>query len=183
MNNPPRQPTYTEQIAQWRQDRMRQQVEVRKEEIVQEFRELSRERDQAIADNRMDDAEYADNQVQNLEAEWQEYHPPQAPQMDPRLQRFHAANKSYIDALISKHGNDKASAFLTAVDARLSTEKSTRPIERRDGPCPLQSRVFRQGERFSRIIFRGHQRRSLRAQRNLDRRRSREDFWRKSPGV
>jgi len=156
MNNPPRQPTYTEQIAQWRQDRMRQQVEVRKEEIVQEFRELSRERDQAIADNRMDDAEYADNQVQNLEAEWQEYHPPQAPQMDPRLQRFHAANKNYIDALISKHGNDKASAFLTAVDARLTAPRNLQdPSKGGMGLARYSQEYFDRGKDFLELYSEG----------------------------
>jgi len=124
MSNQTRQPTYMEQVASWRQDRMRQQVEQRKIEIIEEYRELSRERDAAIADNRMDDAGDADDQCQNLEVEMAQYSPPQAPQMDPRLQRWGAANKDYIDRLIAKHGNERTNAFLNALDQRLTAPRN-----------------------------------------------------------
>jgi hypothetical protein len=118
MNNP--QQSYLQQVAQWRQDRMRQQAQARQEEIKQEYAQAARERDEAIADNRMDDATDADNYCQNLEAEWSEYHPPQPPQMDPQLARWGQANKEYIDRLIAKHGVEKTNAFLNAIDAKLT---------------------------------------------------------------
>jgi len=155
MNNP-RQPSYTEQIAQWRNDRMRQQVEVRKQEIAEEYRDLVRDRDQLIADNQMQDAEEIDQQVQNLEAEWQAYNPPQAPQMDARLQRFHAANKDYVDRLIARHGNDKATAFLNAVDARLTAPRNlSDPSKGGMGLARYSPEYFQRGKDFLEIYSEG----------------------------
>jgi hypothetical protein len=156
MNNPPRQPTYNEQIAQWRQDRMRQQVEQRKQDIVQEYREASRERDQAIANNDMETAEENDSYCQNLEAEWQEYHPPQPPQMDPRLQKFHAANRDYVDRLIARHGNEKATAFLNAVDARLTAPKNLQdPSKGGMGIARYSQEYFDRGKDFLELYSEG----------------------------
>jgi len=123
--NAPRQPTYQEQIAQWRTDRMRQQVQNRVEELKYDYAETTRERDQAIAENRMDDAEVADNYAQDLENEYRQYYPPQPPQMDQRLQRWHAANKDYVDRLIARHGNEKASAYLNMIDQKLTAPRNT----------------------------------------------------------
>jgi hypothetical protein len=113
-----------EQVAAWRQDRMRQQVETRKEEIKQEYAQAARVRDQAICDNDMETAEENDNYCQNLEAEWSEYHPPTPPPMDPQLARWGQANKEYIDRLIAKHGPEKTNAFLNAIDARLTAPRN-----------------------------------------------------------
>jgi hypothetical protein len=113
-----------EQVAQWRQNRMRQQVETRKEEIKQEYAEAARERDQAIANNDMETAEENDNYCQNLEAEWQEYNPPAPPQQHPAAIRWREANRDFVDRLISKHGQEKTDAFFNAIDARLTAPKN-----------------------------------------------------------
>src|SRR5215831_18427095 len=123
--NAPRQPTYTEQIAQWRQDRMHEQVKTRVEEIKAEYRDLVRDRDQLIADNQMQDAEEIDQQVQNLEAEYAHYHPPQPPQMHPTLVQWGKANKSYVDALNARLGPDRATAYLNSIDSKLCSPRNT----------------------------------------------------------
>ena len=141
--------TYAEQIAGWRQERMRVQAEARQEEIKQQYAEAARERDQAIANNDMETAEENDNYRQNLEAEWADYNPPQPPQMDPRLQKFHAANKTYIDQLVSKHGNEKATAFLNAVDARLTAPRNLQdPAKGGMGLARYSPEYFERGRDF-----------------------------------
>jgi hypothetical protein len=122
MNNP--QQSYLQQVAQWRQDRMRAQVEQRKNEITQEYAEVVRERDLAISNNDMETAEENDNRAQDLENEWSQYNPPPPPQMDPQLARWGQANKEYIDRLIAKHGVEKTNAFLNAIDARLTAPRN-----------------------------------------------------------
>jgi hypothetical protein len=145
-----------EQVAQWRQDRMRAQVEQRKQEIVSEYREAARERDQAIADNDLETAGTNDDYCQNLEAEWQQYVPTPPPQMDPRLQRFHAANKNYIDALVAKHGNEKATAFLNAVDARLTAPRNLQdPSKGGMGLQRYSPEYFQRGQDFLELYSEG----------------------------
>src|SRR5262245_7470184 len=70
-------PTYQEQIAQWRVQRAQQQIQDRCQQIRYEYADAQRERDQAIANNDMETAEFRDADCQQLENEWRHYNPPQ----------------------------------------------------------------------------------------------------------
>ena len=62
--------TYAQEIAEWRQQRAQQQIADRCQQIRQEYAEVQRERDQAIANNDMYTAEDRDADCQQLEQEW-----------------------------------------------------------------------------------------------------------------
>src|SRR5262249_22000884 len=142
--------------AQWRQDLMRQQVETRVEEIKAEYAEVQRERDRAIAENDMESAEISDARCQDLENEWSQYHPPQPPQMDPRLQRFHAANKDYVDRLTASMRNKKTPAFLNAVDARLTAPRNHHePAKGGLGLARYSPEYFQRGKDFLELYSEG----------------------------
>jgi len=76
--------TYQEQIAAWRQQRAQQEIVDRCQQIQSEYRDAQRERDQAIASNDMETAEFRDRNCQQLENEYAQYVPPPPPQMDPK---------------------------------------------------------------------------------------------------
>jgi len=88
--------TYAEQIAQWRAQRAQQQVADRLEQIKTEYREVQRERDQAIADNDIETAELRDQDCQQLEQEWTQYNPPQQ-QIHPQWSEWMRRNASFIE--------------------------------------------------------------------------------------
>ena len=156
MNAPNKQPSYMEQVAQWRQNRMLQQVEQRKQEIVEQYRDLCRERDEAIADNRMDDAGDADDQVANLESEWSEYNPPAPPQQHPAALRWRAANKDYIDRLIARHGQERTDAFFNTLDARLTAPRNLQdPSKGGMGLQRFSKEYFERGKDFLELYSEG----------------------------
>jgi len=88
--------TYQEQIAQWRAQRAQQQINDRLEQIRSEYREVQRERDQAITENDLETAELRDMDCQQLEKEWAEYNPPQ-PQVNPQWQNWIRRNATFIE--------------------------------------------------------------------------------------
>src|SRR5215831_11964468 len=81
--------TYQEEIAQWRAQRQQQQIK-------EEYRHIQRERDQAIADNDMETAEYRDMDCQQLEKEWAQYNPPQQ-QRNPQWENWLRRNSTFIE--------------------------------------------------------------------------------------
>jgi len=91
--------TYQEQIAQWRQQRAQQQIADRCNQIRQEHAQVARERDQAIANNDLETAEYRDMDCQQLEQEYAHYNPPQQ-QIDPRIQEFVRRRTPFVE----RHG-------------------------------------------------------------------------------
>jgi hypothetical protein len=87
--------SYYEQIAQWRQQRAQQQIANRVEQIKYEHAEAARERDQAIANNDLDTAEFRDDDSKQLEQEYNQYVPP-ASRVDPRLAEFARRNVGFL---------------------------------------------------------------------------------------
>jgi hypothetical protein len=92
-------PTYYEQLAAWRQQRDQQKIAQRCEEIKNEYREASAQRDQAIRDQDQETAEFADSDCQQLEAEWRQYNPPRQ-QHDPKAVEFFQRNAPFFQ----RHG-------------------------------------------------------------------------------
>src|SRR5262245_57811606 len=103
--------TYQEEIAQWRAARQQQQINDRLQQIQTEYREVQRERDQAIADNDMETAECRDYDCQQLEQEWAQYNPPQQ-QEHPTLTRFRYQNQDYLNKVRERVGQEHMSRFL-----------------------------------------------------------------------
>jgi hypothetical protein len=97
--------TYQEQIAQWRAQRAQQQINDRVDQIRSEYREVQRERDQAIADNDLETAEWRDADCQQLEQEYAQYCPPQ-PQYHPKDVNLIQRNANYFQ----KHPQSGAKA-------------------------------------------------------------------------
>src|SRR5215831_9459287 len=110
--------SYQEEIAGWRQQRRQAEAQARVNELRQEHTQAIRERDQAIADNDLELAASADDQCQYLENEYRQLVGPQQSPMDPRLARWGAMNKDYVDRLIAVHGNQKAMQYLDGVHRR-----------------------------------------------------------------
>lgn|SRR5262249_3631694 len=111
--------TFNQQIAVWRQQRRAAETQAAVDNITREYAEVKQQRDLALQRKDAQSAELYDQDCERLEHEYAQYVPPQPQQMDPRLQRFQAKNKDYIDRLIQRYGNEKASAFLNAVHQRL----------------------------------------------------------------
>jgi len=107
--------TYQEQIAAWRAQRQQQQVNDRLQQIRSEHAQAVRERDVAIPENRMEDAELRDMDCQQLEQEWHQYNPPRQ-QADPRMVEFVRRRQPFVD----RHGQaayqamDMAHRYATA---------------------------------------------------------------------
>jgi hypothetical protein len=87
--------SYYEQIAAWRQTRDQQKIAQRCEEIKNEYREASAQRDQAIRDQDQETAEFCDSDCVELEKEWAQYNPPQ-PQFDPKAVEFMQRNRPFF---------------------------------------------------------------------------------------
>ena len=111
--------TYQEQIAQWRQQRAQAQIVDRCNQIRQEYAQVQRERDQAIAENNLEEAAWRDDDCKQLEEEWRTYNPPQPPPADPRLVEFGQRNKDYIDRVRARVGPERTAQFLNWLDQRL----------------------------------------------------------------
>jgi len=116
--------TYQEEIANWRAQRRQQEANNRLQELRQEHAQQVRERDTAIANNDLESAASADDQMQYLENEYAQLVGPQQPQMDSRLARWSAMNKDYLDRLIATHGNKKATQYLDKVEQYLTSPKN-----------------------------------------------------------
>src|SRR5215475_3820712 len=87
---------YQDDIAAWRLQRQQQQIADRCSQIQSEYREVQRERDQAIADNDMETAECRDYDCQQLEQEWAQYNPPQQ-QRNPVWENWLRRNSTFIE--------------------------------------------------------------------------------------
>src|SRR5262249_5876389 len=73
-----------------------QQIADRCNQIRSEYRDVQRERDQAIADNDLETAELRDADCQQLEEEWRQYNPPQQ-QVNPQWAEWMRRNASFIE--------------------------------------------------------------------------------------
>jgi hypothetical protein len=101
---------YLEEIARWRMQRAQQQVANRVGQIADEYRAVVRERDQALAEGDADTAEFRDNDAIQLEREYLQYVPPQAPQWDPRDLEFLHKKKAFRE----RHGQAADNAIRQA---------------------------------------------------------------------
>jgi hypothetical protein len=97
--------SYAEDLARWRAERKQAEISNRLEEIKQEHAQAARERDTAIANNDLETAEWRDGDCERLEQEWNQYVPPQRPQMDPRAADWVQRNAPFFE----RHGDQKAS--------------------------------------------------------------------------
>src|SRR5262245_17928612 len=88
--------SYQEEIAQWRAQRQQQQLNDRLQQIQEEYSHIKRERDQAIADNDRETAEYRDMDCEQLEKEWAQYNPPQQ-QRNPQWENWLRRNSTFIE--------------------------------------------------------------------------------------
>jgi hypothetical protein len=86
--------SYGEQLAQWRVQRRQRDIADRLGMIRQEYAEAARERDQALRDGDVVEAECRDQDCERLESEWREYVPEQT---DPRLVRFAQQNQQFFE--------------------------------------------------------------------------------------
>ena len=108
--------SYQEEIASWRQQRRQAEAQSRVNELRQEHTQAIRERDQAIADNDLELAASADDQVQYLENEYRQIVGPQQPQADPRMVEFVRRRTPFVE----RHGQaayqamDMAHRYATA---------------------------------------------------------------------
>ena len=87
---------YNDELYQWRVQRKQQQIANRCEQICQEHAQASRERDELIAQNNLEEAELRDDDCQQLEQEWATYNPPQQ-QVHPEWQNWIRRNSSFIE--------------------------------------------------------------------------------------
>jgi hypothetical protein len=90
------EPSYQEQIAQWRQQRAHEQIASRVEEIKTEYQEAVTERDKLVAEGQIDEAAYWDDTVQRLDCEYQQYVPPPQPQAHPKVVGLARRNAPYF---------------------------------------------------------------------------------------
>jgi len=108
--------SYQQEIAQWRQQRRQAEAQSRVNDLRQEHTQAIRERDQAIADNDLELAASADDQVQYLENEYRQIVGPQQPQADPRMVEFVRRRTPFVE----RHGQaayqamDMAHRYATA---------------------------------------------------------------------
>jgi hypothetical protein len=102
--------SYMEDLARWRLERRQAQIADRVNQIADEYREAVRERDRAIADGDTETASFRDDDAIQLEQEYLQYCPPQAPQMDPSAAEWVRRNKSFFD----RHGPQADAAVRAA---------------------------------------------------------------------
>jgi hypothetical protein len=102
--------TYVEQIAEWRNQRQQQQVADRVQQIRSEYAQVQRERDQAISENDMERAEWADQDCQQLEQEYRQY-TPQQPQIPQGVTRWAARNPRFFE----RYGEQASAAVIGAL--------------------------------------------------------------------
>jgi hypothetical protein len=87
---------YAEELAQWRMQRKRAEITDRIGQIQAEYAQVSRERDTAISNNDIETAEYLDKDCEQLEAEYNQYVPPQRPQPHPRVLGLAQRNAAFF---------------------------------------------------------------------------------------
>jgi hypothetical protein len=102
--------SYYEQIAQWRQQREARQIADRMTQMSQEYAQVVRERDQAIANNDSETAEMRDYDAQQLEQEWLQYNPPRPRQMDPQAAAWLNKHRAFRE----RHGQAADQAIQSA---------------------------------------------------------------------
>jgi hypothetical protein len=89
--------SYQEELARWRMERRQAEIADRVEQIRQEHAETSRERDTALANGDTETAEFRDKDCEQLEAEYNEYVPPQQPQVHPQWATWIRRNSNFIE--------------------------------------------------------------------------------------
>jgi hypothetical protein len=102
--------SYQEELAHWRAQRKQAQIADRLEQIQQEHAQAARERDVAIANNDLEEAELRDMDVEQLEQEYQQIVGPQRPQMHPASVEFLQKNRAFRE----RHGAAVDQAILMA---------------------------------------------------------------------
>jgi hypothetical protein len=102
--------SYAEDLARWRAERKQAEISNRLEQIKTEHAEAARERDTAIANNDLETAEWRDGDCERLEQEWNQYVPPQQPQMHPASVEFLQKNRAFRE----RHGQAADQAILMA---------------------------------------------------------------------
>jgi hypothetical protein len=102
--------SYQEELAHWRAQRKQAQIADRLEQIQQEHAQAARERDVAIANNDLEEAELRDMDVEQLEQEYQQIVGPQRPQMHPASVEFLQKNRAFRE----RHGAAADQAILMA---------------------------------------------------------------------
>jgi hypothetical protein len=88
-------------------------------QIGAEYAQAVRERDTAIANNDLETAEWRDADCEQLEQEYNQYVPPQPPQMSREAQQWILQNKTFFD----RHGA-KAEAAVRGAHAWLTRQGS-----------------------------------------------------------
>jgi len=126
--------SYAEDIAKWRQQRAQAQIVDRCNQIRQEYGQAQRERDQAIADNDMETAEFRDQDCQQLEQEWAQYNPPQQ-QVHPEWQNWLRRNSNFIERE-GQRGVNAVTGALAYMQRRRTT--SNNPAHTGLGMTPQQ---------------------------------------------
>jgi hypothetical protein len=111
--------SYAEELAQWRAQRKQTEIANRAQEIAQEHAQYARDRNTAIANNDLEEAEYNDNACESLEQEYQKIVPQQPPPVDPRLAQFGQTNQGYLNKLRARVGPERTGQFLNWIDQRL----------------------------------------------------------------
>ena len=101
---------YYEQIAQWRQQRDQETRANRIREMSAEYAQASRERDQLIAENNLEEAAWRDDDCKQLEREWLEYNPPQQ-QIDPRWTEWTNRHRTFFERTGQQGVNAVQGAF------------------------------------------------------------------------
>jgi hypothetical protein len=100
---------YLDDVARWRMQRHQQKIVDRVEQIADEYRQASHERDVALANGDAEEAAFHDDDAMQLEQEYLQYCPPQRPQMHPsdaeflwRKQAFRERHGAHADAAIQQ---------------------------------------------------------------------------------
>ena len=110
------EPTYQEQIAQWRAQREYQQKQTRLQEIQQDYAHAAQERDEALRAGDTDTAEYKDDDCKYYEEEWQSL-VPYRPQPHPNAAKWDWQNQQYINKIQRNVGPERVMQGMAHVDS------------------------------------------------------------------
>jgi hypothetical protein len=102
--------SYQEEVARWRMQRHQQQVQDRVSQIADEYREVVRERDTALANGDAETAAFRDDDAIQLEKEYLEYVPPQQPRWHPKDLEFLQKKQAFRE----RHGQAADNAIFQA---------------------------------------------------------------------
>src|SRR5262249_3802191 len=120
---------------QWRVQREQQKIADRCNQIRTEHAQAARERDQAIAENDLETAEFRDTDCQQLEQEWAHYNPPQQ-QVHPQWMNWLRRNSTFIE-----REGDRAVAAVTGALGYMQRPRNPNSNDPRYtgmGMCPEQ---------------------------------------------